>query len=99
MARPHRPAGPWSEKAFRDALRVAVLKAGQGGGTRLMRLADTLVSNGLAGDTAAIREIADRLDGKPAQSIDMAVTDERSVIRSPEVSVTPEDWTTSHKPH
>ncbi len=93
-----RQKGPWSEKPFREALRIAVMDK-EKGKPRLRMLAESLVKAGMGGDIQAIREIADRLEGKPAQSIDMAVTDERSVIRSPEVSVTPEDWTTSHKPH
>ena len=94
-----RPKGQWSEKAFKDALRVAVLKSARGGGTKLMRLADTLVSNGLSGDTIAIREIANRLDGMPHQTQDVVVSDERNVIRAPEVSDTPVAWAATHKPH
>ncbi len=48
---------------------------------------------------AACLALLDRGFGKPQQTIAATITDERSVIRSPEVSVTPEDWTTSHKPH
>lgn len=36
---------------------------------RLERLADVLVTKGVDGDIAAIREIGDRLEGKPAQSV------------------------------
>lgn len=36
---------------------------------RLERLADALVAKGLEGDVPAIREIGDRLDGKPTQSL------------------------------
>lgn len=36
---------------------------------RLERLADMLVSKGLGGEVPALREIGDRLDGKPAQAI------------------------------
>ena len=80
---------------------MAVHRNAKGGGTKLMRLADALVSNGLNGDTMAIREIADRLDGKPQQSVDVAVTDERNVIRSPAPAETPEDWRSTYtpKPH
>ncbi len=94
------PANRWTEKSWRDAIRVAVTRDGDDKKTkRLLLLADKLVEAGLAGDISALREIGDRLDGKPAQTIDATINDERSVIRSPEVSVTPEDWTTSHKPH
>ena len=43
-------------------------------------LADVLIDAGLAGDVSALREIGDRLDGKPAQTQDITITDERSVI-------------------
>jgi hypothetical protein len=35
----------------------------------LEKLADSLVAKGLEGDIPALREIGDRLDGKPAQPI------------------------------
>ena len=71
------------------------------GKPRLRALAEKLVLSGLGGDVQAIREIADRLDGKPGQSIDLAVTDERNVIRAPEMSETPADWQSTYtpKPH
>lgn len=95
-----RRKGAWSEKAFKDALRVSVQKnVAGGGGKRLMRLADVLVAKGLDGDVMAIKEIADRLDGKPHQTQDIAVTDERSVIRAPETSEDADAWQASHKPH
>ena len=96
-----RPPGKWNDKAFKDALRVAVNRNAKGGGRKLARLADVLLNAGLAGDVTAIKEIADRLDGKPQQSVDVAVTDERNVIRSPAPAETPEDWRTTYtpKPH
>ncbi len=93
-----RPSGSWNEKAFKDALRVAVLRKDKGNTTRLMRLADTLVANGLSGDTAAIREIADRLDGKPHQTSDTTVTNIRYVIDASEPAKDPDTWTAEHKP-
>jgi hypothetical protein len=36
---------------------------------RLERLADVLVTKGIDGDIAAIKEIGDRLEGKPSQSV------------------------------
>ena len=71
------------------------------GKPRLRALAEKLIHSGLGGDVQAIREIADRLDGKPQQSVDVAVTDERNVIRSPAPAENPEDWRTTYtpKPH
>jgi hypothetical protein len=63
-----RPIGSLNrEKPFTDMLRVAL----QGGGRRRLRIiADKLAEKAEQGDIQAIREIADRLDGKPAQAIE-----------------------------
>ena len=63
-----RPIGsPNRAKPFTDILRVALLS---GGGRRLRIIADKLAEKAEQGDIQAIREIADRLDGKPAQAIE-----------------------------
>src|SRR3954469_724635 len=54
------------EKPFNDALRVALKRDP----LRLPRIAEKLAEKAEEGDLAAIREIADRLDGKPAQVVD-----------------------------
>lgn len=62
-----RPIGSVNrEKPFNDALRIAL----RGDPLRLRRIADKLATLAEGGDLAAIREVADRLDGKPAQVID-----------------------------
>jgi hypothetical protein len=62
-----RPIGSVNrEKPFNDALRLAL----RGDPLRLRRIAEQLAQKAEQGDLAAIREIADRLDGKPAQAID-----------------------------
>ena len=65
-----RPPGP-GEKPWRDAIKRAVNRhvAGEGDPKALEKLADKLVDLGLAGDTSALKEIGDRLDGKPAQTL------------------------------
>jgi hypothetical protein len=40
---------------------------------KLRRIADTLLAKAEEGDIQAIKEIGDRLDGKPAQTIDATV--------------------------
>ncbi|MDE5455706.1 hypothetical protein GWE18_23265 [Bradyrhizobium sp. CSA112] len=53
---------------FADALRMEICA---GNDHRVLRaLARKLVEKGLEGDLAALREIGDRLDGKPAQIIE-----------------------------
>jgi hypothetical protein len=62
-----RPIGSVNrEKPFNDALRIAL----RGNPLRLRRIAEKLTEKAEEGDLAAIRELADRLDGKPAQVID-----------------------------
>jgi hypothetical protein len=62
-----RPIGSSNrEKPFNDALRIAL----RGDPLRLRRIAEKLAMLAEEGDLAAIRELADRLDGKPAQVID-----------------------------
>jgi hypothetical protein len=56
------------EKPFADALRMAI----RGGNNphRLRAIAEKLIEKAEQGDLQAIREIADRLDGKSTQVID-----------------------------
>lgn len=76
MAAPINPKGGKSDKIWRDAIMRAVrrlesdaprkrAKAAQ----KLELLADALVSKGLEKDVGALKELGDRLDGKPAQVI------------------------------
>lgn len=67
-----RPRGAWKDKAWRDALRIAVLRPANEEvkpKTKLDAIAMALVGTAKAGDISAIKEIGDRLDGKPAQAI------------------------------
>src|SRR6187402_314095 len=60
-----RPIGSVNrEKPFNDALRIAL----RGDPLRLRRIAEKLAEKAEEGDLAAIRELADRLDGKPLQA-------------------------------
>jgi FPC/CPF motif-containing protein YcgG len=60
-----RPIGSSNrERPFTDALRIA-LRADP---RRLRRIAEKLAEKAEDGDLAAIRELADRLDGKPPQA-------------------------------
>jgi hypothetical protein len=62
-----RPIGSQNrEKPFHDALRIAL----RGDPLRLRRIAEKLATLAEEGDLAAIRELADRLDGRPTQVID-----------------------------
>ena len=54
------------QKPFQDRLRAAVNQA-DGDKIKLDRIAEALIANAIDGDTAAIKEVADRLDGKAVQ--------------------------------
>ena len=60
---------PKAERAFANMLRIAIKEAHDDGRDKLRAVADALVTEAIKGDIPAIREIADRLDGKVAQAI------------------------------
>lgn len=61
------PTGGRKDKPWRDALSIALK---DGDGQKLRRIADKVVSLASEGDMAAVKEIADRMDGKvPQQQI------------------------------
>lgn len=60
---------PKSEKTFANMLRVAIKEAHEDGGDKLRAVADALVNKAISGDVPAIKEIADRLDGKVPQAL------------------------------
>jgi len=71
LAAPKNPVGAKSDKIWRDAIQRAVKRRLQGksGPQALDQLADRLVEAGLEGDVSAMKEIGDRLDGKPVQGV------------------------------
>lgn len=68
---------PPSEKAFADALRIAVTADDGTGQTKLRAIAEKLVTSAVAGESWAIQQVADRLDGKPAQESTVTIDDKR----------------------
>lgn len=61
-------SGRRAEKPFRDALRMQLKEAGEDHKT-LRLIAAKLIEMAASGDLQAIKELADRTDGKPAQAI------------------------------
>ena len=61
-------SGRKQEKPFRDALRVEIAEAGENP-KALRNIAKKLIALAEDGDMQAIKEFADRLDGKVVQTI------------------------------
>lgn len=83
MAAPKNPAGGKSDKIWRDALMRAVRRESEGRGSEqwLDRIARTVVSKAVSGDVAAAKEIGDRLDGKPAQTMGIGQAEDLGPIK------------------
>jgi hypothetical protein len=62
-------SGSWSKKPFRDALNMQIIAAGEDH-KALRRVADVLLSKAYDGDMQAIKELADRVDGKVPQGVE-----------------------------
>ncbi|TQX88449.1 MULTISPECIES: hypothetical protein [unclassified Rhizobium] len=61
-------SGRKQEKPFRDALRMALAEAGDNQ-QALRVIAGKLIDKAKEGDMQAIKELADRLDGKATQAL------------------------------
>ena len=64
------PRGQQRDKPFRDALRMEIADAGDDF-KALRPIAAALISKASEGDIPAIKELADRLDGKVPQGIEV----------------------------
>lgn len=68
------PRGPKADKIWANALRLAVMRETTDENGRksnyLTRIAQNMVRKAEDGDVMAMKEIGDRLDGKPAQAIE-----------------------------
>jgi hypothetical protein len=66
-------SGRKAEKPFRDALRMQLKEAGDDH-KALRMIAAKLIDMAASGDMQAIKELADRTDGKSVQQVDAEVT-------------------------
>ncbi len=79
-----RTKGAISDKRWSDAIRLAAMRE-QDDGTgnvrkRLNILADKLLEIACEGDIAAIKEVGDRLEGKPRQAVEHSGTEQDGSI-------------------
>jgi len=77
---------PTNDKTFAEALRIAVNEPDETTGKKNLRMiAEQLVISAKSGEGWAIQQVADRLDGKPAQESTVTFDDKRDAP----------DWTTA----
>ncbi len=69
-------------KAWSDAIRRAIREKYEGDEweEKLAKLAKSLVDAAASGDMAALKEVGDRLDGKPAQTVDLGNKDNEPLV-------------------
>ena len=75
-------SGNKRDKLIRDALLIAVNRVQEGdpqGRKKLAIAAAAVVEKAVEGDLAAFKEIADRIDGKAPQSVDVTTINERPI--------------------
>jgi hypothetical protein len=80
------PAGRPKKALLSDALRrqLAIAAPGMSERTQAEAIAAALISEAILGNVQAIREVGDRTEGKPAQTLDLAleVSDWRQMAQS-----------------
>lgn len=82
--------GKRKEKLFFDALMLALKDEEKQRGLRV--IASKLLELAAAGDMQAIKEVANRLDGMPTQSVEATIETTRFVARLPEPVKATDEW-------
>src|SRR5262249_27386654 len=78
LSRP--PRGQQRDKPYREALRMELAAAGEDM-KKLREIARVHIARCEAGDMQAIKELADRLDGKPAQMLEHSGPDSEPITK------------------
>ena len=74
------PRGQQRDKPYREALRMELAAAGEDM-KKLREIARTHIEKAAAGDMQAIKELADRLDGRPAQILEHSGPDSNPITK------------------
>ena len=84
--------GGRQDKPFRDALVMEIKSAGADFAS-LRKIAAQLIAQAEKGDLGCIKEVADRLDGKPAQALEHSgEVSIPTVMRAPLPEATTDEW-------
>lgn len=90
-------SGKLKDKPFVDALRMEIAEAGDSL-KRLRKIAAKALDLAEAGEAWAVQFVADRLDGKPAQSVEVSGEVRQTVMRAPAVAASAVAWADAHVP-
>src|SRR5262249_37889932 len=93
LSRP--PRGQQHDKPYREALRMELAAAGEAL-KKLREIARAHIEKAAAGDMQAIKDLADRLDGRPAQILEHSGPD--SVQEIVHVNASPEEIAAEDEP-
>ena len=85
------------DRPWKEALMLAVNER-MGDQKKLRLLANKLVDKALEGDVQALKEIGDRMDGKPRQEIEATVETHNYVAEVPVVNKDSDSWAAQHAP-
>ena len=79
---PRNPRGQQRDKIYREALRLELADMSEGVDLKKLRqIARAHIEKAASGDMQAIRELADRLDGKPAQILEHSGLDSEPITK------------------
>ena len=79
---PRNPRGQQRDKTYREALRLELADMSEGVDLKKLRqIARVHIEKAAAGDMQAIKELADRLDGKPSQMLEHSGPDSERITK------------------
>ena len=87
------PSGRKVEKPITDAIRMALSEEHEATGKKKLRvLAEKMVNEAIDGIIQAMKEVADRMEGKPAQSMELTGDPEAPLQVVSAKPLDPEAW-------
>jgi hypothetical protein len=79
---PRNPRGQQRDKIYREALRLELADMSEGVDLKKLRqIARAHIEKAASGDMQAIKELADRLDGRPGQNLDLSDPDKPTITK------------------
>lgn len=91
------PAGNTNSSRDNRLWRNTIMRAiAQGDPERLRKIAEALLNKAAEGDVSALRELGDRLDGKPTQAVEVSGPEGGPIETAQRPKLTKEEWLAAH---